>query len=195
MPNRLISRLVNRQIEQGNIKQEEREAYEYGYFLLALEAVNISFMMLIGILFRCFFPLLFFTVFLIAVRRYAGGVHTSSCVRCALVSAFLELAVVPLIRTGAWELLFFPAVFLAMCGCVMIWRFSPVAAATKPLSDEEFPHFRRMARRRLLMEMVLAAALFALRLYLWCFILLLDFIVIAAAMGIALCFHGESKAA
>ena len=186
MLNRLISRFINRQIEQGILKQEEREAYEYGYFLIALEIPNISVMAFIGILFRCFLPLLFFTVCLILLRKYAGGIHASSYVRCAAVSAVLELAVVSLLRTGLWQPLFLPAALAAICGCAVIWSFSPVAAAAKPLTGDETLRFRRTARRRLIAAAVLAVLLFALRLYLWAFIMMLDFIVIGGAMGVAL---------
>lgn len=186
MLNRFIRRLIARQIDQGIIGQEEREAYEYGYFLIALEVLNISVMALIGILFGCFLPLLFFTLCLILLRKYAGGIHASTYVRCAVLSALLELAVVSLLRTGLWQTLLLPAVPAALCGCAVIWRFSPVAASTKPLTAEETVRFRLTARRRLAAGMALAALLFALRLYLWAFVMMLDFIVIGSAMIAAL---------
>lgn len=183
MLERLINRCIAGQIDRGMIPPEEREAYEYGYFLLALEILNISVMALIGILSHCFFPLLFFTLCLIALRKYAGGIHASTYIRCAAASAILELFVVFLLRSGLWQTLFLPAIPLALCGCVIIWRFSPVAASKKPLSAEETSLFRQKSRRRLTAELTLAVLLFFFQFHLLAFVTMLDFIVIGAAMG------------
>lgn len=182
MLTRLIHNCVARQVEQGILKDEEREAYEYGYFIIALEAVNISVMVVIGILFQCFFPLLFFTLFLIALRKYAGGIHAPNHIACASLSALLELAVVLTLRSQLWKHLFLPLLPLALCGCLIIWGCSPVAASTKPLSSEESVRFRKKARGRLLLELLAAALLFLFHQEQLCFVVMLDFIVIASAM-------------
>lgn len=186
MLSQLISRLIARQIDRGILKQEEREAYEYGYFLIALEILNISIMVLIGILFKCFFPLLFFTLCLIALRKYAGGVHASSYTRCAAASALLELILVLILRSRLWRLLFLPAVLPAVCGCAVIWVCSPVAASKKPLTDGETLLFRKRSHDRLLFEVILAVLLFLSHNYLLCFVVMFNFITIGSAMGIAL---------
>ena len=186
MLNKLIARCIAHQIDQGILKEDEREAYEYGYFLMALEILNISVMVLIGILFHCLFPLVFFTLCLILLRKYAGGVHASSYTCCAALSALLELTLALLLRLQLWPHLLLPLAPVAFFACIIIWVLSPVAASAKPLSDDETLKYRGRARRSLSAELLIALFLLFFHQGQLLFLLLANFVIIASAMLLAI---------
>lgn len=152
MLKQLIDKSLEIQIRANRIKEDEREIYRYGYHILLTEVINIVFLILIGQLFQCLIYMVLFAVVYAPLRSYAGGYHAPTPIGCAIASALLELAVALSLRFSLYEMLMPQIWFAVLVAQIIIWIRSPVAAAQKPISDNQRRRFRRRSRIIVLCE-------------------------------------------
>lgn len=160
---KLIQKYAYINLDNGLIKSEDKELYEYGYLLMALQLINIAGVVIIGVLFKCLMALVLFTISMISLRSYTGGYHASSPERCTLFSLILKVAVALTLNLVMDFGHFTWVICIALAGQLMIWKLAPVEAVNKPLSPEEFYRYRKKSRRILLLELVLLLACVAFR--------------------------------
>lgn len=149
----ITERYLQYQVENMQIKEDEKEVYRYGYTLLKLQCMNLLIAILIGAAFQCIsFLALFLTAF-IPLRTYSGGYHAETAIRCTLLSAGMELVVAAVYRYGLLRQMG-DILYLLVSACmVIIWRLAPLAATNKPLNANETAVYRRIARNILLIHL------------------------------------------
>lgn len=152
MLSRLTDSFLGNQVEKNYIKESDRELYEYGYKLLVLEIINVSALILIGLLFHCLIHMALFAVVYIPLRSYAGGYHASTPIGCAIFSAILEMAIAAALRFSLFDFLLPGMYAITFVAQIIIWLHAPVEAVRKPLGDEQKQKFRHITRTILLIE-------------------------------------------
>ncbi len=151
----LSQKLVQWQIAKNIILDKDRSIYEYSYFVMIGEIINILITCIIAAVFR--YPSLF--VFLIAyipLRIYAGGYHADSSSRCMVFSAITLIAVCII---GKYLFIADLTVFCLLgeltAGTVII-LLSPVEDQNKPLDKQETQKYRKYTYVILLAEVSIA---------------------------------------
>lgn len=154
---KLSNKITDILVSNNSVKQEDRDIYYYGVqqgltlILNILTTIVIAF--LCGELWQCFLFMLSF----ILPRRYAGGYHAKTPLRCYVYSNAMIFAALLTIK--------FFTLGIFICGCLsvisgaIIFFLSPIEAANKPLDDKERTVYRIRARVILVILLVFQVVL------------------------------------
>lgn len=152
--------VVNWQIKKCFLKSEERALYRYAYEVLFNLIVNILLSIIIAILLRAPMPVFVFLVSYIPLRSYCGGYHAKTNGGCTVVSALLVFAVCIVVKTIPVTIGgVIPPLSFVISG-LLVLRYAPVEAASKPLSEEEVVRYRSRARSIWLAEAFIGMVFF-----------------------------------
>lgn len=142
----LESKIAHALKEHQIIKEADLEIYEYGLRTLTLKIISYLFAIVIAVLLR---RLLAFAVILLcfmSIRKYAGGFHEDTAVKCFVVSQILFVAIeisskyLALQNWGVWS-----GVFVEILGLVFIIKKAPVESVHHRLTDGQKRKYRRIA--------------------------------------------------
>lgn len=125
------------------IKEDERELFEYGIFLVLSQIIYSFICLVCGAVLCCVKECVIFYISFMLVREYAGGFHASSEIRCFLISSISIIASVSFIKVTAaknTDILFITLFVLAVS---VIALFSPIDTEEKPLTPNERKNFRK----------------------------------------------------
>lgn len=144
MVQKMVERIIKRQVENSTIPEDEVSIYRYGYFLLLEVLFNIIVSLVIGMVFRDVLTVVLFLGIYIPIRTYSGGWHASSLWKCSVISGFIvagsELAVMFLPQYVPVPVYIFAAL---LCMSV-VFILSPADSDAKPLNEGE----KRTCRRK-----------------------------------------------
>lgn len=131
-------------VSSGYVRQEQREEYIYGLVLIINIFITDISMLLIGLAMNMVLECIGFWFFYKLLRKFCGGYHFSTSLRCYLSSVFMCPVVLLCIRYQPYTLLLqHIAVFVSY---LILLILSPVPALNKPLDDKEVIIFGRAAR-------------------------------------------------
>ena len=141
---KLSDKITDILISNNAIKQKDREIYYYGVqqgiTLLLNILTTIVIALVCGELWQC----LVFMLSFVLPRRYAGGYHARTPLRCYIYSNALIFAVLLIIKF--FTLGIFICGSLSVISGAIIFFLSPVEAANKPLDEKERTVYRIRAR-------------------------------------------------
>lgn len=157
---KIAQRLVTYVINKGVIKEEESAEYVYG-FTIALEmCLSLIFSFFIAYKLHTIVEGVFFFIIFIPLRSYAGGLHLNQYYKCLALSCLTFSAVMLISRmlTGnmAYELIAFLILEL------IIYALYPVENVNRTVDLKENAYFKRKLEKYLLIDFVIALALFLL---------------------------------
>lgn len=145
MIGKLADKLTSILISGGRITKEEKELYQYGFFLLLSKITYGILTIIIGMSFNVLWEgILFFILFSI-LREYAGGIHAPTEIICNIMSAIAILVALLTIR------------IMETCGCIqaaivsllfcgaLICGLSPLDTEVKPLDTEEKRYYKKIS--------------------------------------------------
>jgi len=116
-------------------KHEDIPTYSYGFELLFSTLINGLGLLIISLLMNIVLETALFVLAFIPLRVTAGGYHAKHHWSCCLALNVVFLSFAFLLRYMS-ETLFLPYIFLAIIvSSLIIWRFSPVEAVNKPVSE------------------------------------------------------------
>lgn len=150
---KLSNKITDILLGNNTIKQEDREIYCYGVQQGLTLILNILTTIVIAFVCREFWQCLIFMISFILPRRYAGGYHAKTPLRCYIYSNAVIFAALLIIK--------FFTLGIFICGCLsvisgaIIFFLSPIEAANKPLDDEEKMVYRIRARIILVILLVI----------------------------------------
>ena len=153
----ITERITEQFVQNGIVKETEKEIYEYGIRNGIVILANILVILVIGVVLSDLSEMLFFCVSYHMLRSYAGGFHLSTHARCFLFS-------IPMYGFSAWFIRFI-AVPLYMTGLVLLgagilfFCLAPVEHKNKPLDREEKEVYGKRARRIFLLVAMLVLML------------------------------------
>lgn len=148
---------VNNFIHSGKLSEDERELYEYGFFILVSNILFICITIIFGLVFKTLIQsLIFFGVFII-IRQYAGGYHAATELRCEVFTTlciFISNIAMRLINDATTFTILLTLTFILI---IVIFLFAPIDTDEKTLSEQEVKVFCK--KTKLILIIVVAAIL------------------------------------
>lgn len=141
----LSERIANGLLKQSNIKYDEQDLYQYGFFILLSQILYLIIACIIGVLLGTFFESIIFYIAFQFIRRYAGGYHASTEMRCEILSSLSILACVVVIRLSKTYDFQIALLVISAVSAVCIAVLCPLDTPEKPLSENEFKYFRKIS--------------------------------------------------
>lgn len=145
MISKLASKVVKRLIDNSAIADTEQELYVYGFFILISQILYFTLTMIFGVLLDIVLESVIFYVAFQFIRRYAGGIHASSELKCEIAtttSIFLCLLCTKLCEANNIQM---PILVLTSIATVLIFVLCPLDTPEKPLTKEECKYFRKIS--------------------------------------------------
>lgn len=143
MHGKISEHLTQWLIKTDVITEDDYEIYEYGIRLAIMMGVNIVSTLVIGFLMKMFVESILLMLFFGSLRRYAGGYHASTPLRCFVLSAALIVMGLTISKyiDGIWIINCAVIVILG----IIVFRFAPIPDANKPLTEREYERYGILA--------------------------------------------------
>lgn len=145
MINNLSTRITEQLISSNTIKQEDRDLYIYGIFMLLSQLMFILLTVAFGFVLNCVIESIVFYIAFQFIRRYAGGYHAKTEARCEIMSTLSIFACLAVIRLSKTYDFYILMLCLAIVAAILIAVFCPLDTPEKPLSEKEFKYFRKIS--------------------------------------------------
>lgn len=145
MISKIASKVVGKLIDDSVVAATEQELYVYGFFILISQILYFTLTMIFGVLLGIVLESVIFYVAFQFIRRYAGGFHASSEMKCTLIttiSIFLCLLCTKLCETNNIQM---PILIPTMIAAIYIFILCPLDTPEKPLTKEEYKYFRKIS--------------------------------------------------
>lgn len=146
MIQKIVDRIVDRQVENRTIVQEDINIYKYGYFLLFEVLINLIISLMIGVVFHDIKTVVLFLVLYIPLRTYSGGWHADRLWKCTFISNLI-LVIAEVISNYCIE--YVPVIYcvpLMIIFGIYILVVSPVDTESKPLENDERKSYNKKVK-------------------------------------------------
>ena len=170
-------------LRKKTIRNEEKDIYVYGVELIISSIINLLICLIISLLCEDFANGLVFFISFSSLRRFTGGFHSKSFLRCNIIFAVIVVIALSINRylSDVFDYAVF-SVLLTVFTLLIIVLFSPVYNDNKKLTEQE--------RKQFLLKSVLAYLIHILIYYLFLIfgiklniIIISDFIVAGMIVG------------
>lgn len=184
MISKLSDKIVEYFLKQSDISADERELYQYGFFVLLSQILYFITSIVIGFICGAVFESIVFYIAFQFIRRYAGGYHAETETRCEILSTLSILACIVVIRLSKAYNFQTVLLIISAVSAVCIFSLCPLDTPEKPLSDKEFKYFRRVSWLILLVIVIAVIVSYAFEFQMvtvpCCLSLILESILLAA---------------
>ena len=134
------------------IKNDEREIVEYGLESIWNTLLGMGIVFVIGGFLQCVWESLGLWVFLLPLRKSAGGYHANTKGKCLIISTIMIIIALICIMQE-WRINIY-TIILAIFS-IVIGYIAPVDTANKKLDNEEVRVYRKRTRYILLIEIII----------------------------------------
>ena len=142
----IAEHITQKLIASSVIDESDRDLYGYGFFLLLSSVLYLAVAAIFGSVFGILWESIVFYFLFSILREYAGGIHVKTEHGCMLSTILaLLLSIIGIQKMMQAELSTAAMVFLIV-GCAAVFLFSPLDVPEKPLSAEDWRHYRRVSR-------------------------------------------------
>ena len=161
MIEKMALRIVNQMEIEKIISKSRCEYYEYALISMVEHAITVGTMLLLGLIFRHFFPTICFMVFFFSLRKRTGGFHANKFWQCYLgtvITYIVVIQVVPVLCTNQiimYGMLFFSIIPICIMGTINHPNID--------MSKSELQESKKAARLIALMEVMIIAVLVYLK--------------------------------
>ena len=140
------SKLIEFFVSNDLIKNEDKEIYKYAVNIILSSLIHIATVMIIGLCFNLFIESLVFYFSFIAIRKFAGGYHAKTPVRCYLFSFASNIIILCLVKwlSSINTLFIFIFILFEVLGVVLILLISPLDTENNPLTGQEKKMYRML---------------------------------------------------
>lgn len=145
MISKLSEKITNTLVVKNTISEDDRELYEYGFFMLFSNLYFIVITCIFGLIFGVFFESLIFFISFMLIRKYAGGYHAKTETRCQIVSTLSILISILVIRFVNFDGISVILLAITAISSILIFAFAPLDTPEKPLSKKEKNYFRKIS--------------------------------------------------
>ena len=138
-------KIVKKLIDKSLINDTDEELYAYGLFVLLSQILYFILTITTGFLFNIVLEGMIFYIAFQFIRRYAGGIHASSELKCEIAtttSIFLCLLCTKLCEINNIQM---PILIPTMIAAISIFILCPLDTPEKPLTKEEYKYFRKIS--------------------------------------------------
>lgn len=151
-------------LNEDEIMGEERqELIRYGLEILILKVIFVLSVIFLGLIMGCIWECMIFLILFIPIRSMAGGYHAKTRVRCFVLSVFMVVLTMFMLRFTTENSDISLIIFvLSIIFSMVIWFRAPIEHGNKMLSDEEKNFIKRKARVNICIESIVAGLMFYL---------------------------------
>ena len=141
------SKLIEFFVSNDLIKNEDKEIYKYAVNIILSSLIHIATVMIIGLCFNLFIESLVFYFSFIAIRKFAGGYHAKTPVRCYLFSFASNIIILCLVKwlSSINTLFIFIFIIFELLCVVLIILMSPLDTENNPLNSYEKKWYKTLA--------------------------------------------------
>ena len=141
MFHRISVKITDKLISLKTINSVDRDIYEYGVQHILITLLNITTVIIIGIVLNAVIEAIAFITAFIPLRIFAGGFHFSTPIKCYIFSSCFVAAVLLAMRYVNISILIY--CLLYCLAIVIILILSPVEDVNKPLDQVEKKVYRK----------------------------------------------------
>lgn len=139
------------------IKEEEIETIAYGLFSILSKAMYFIICVLIGIFLKCYLESIVFYVSFLFIKKYAGGGHAKTEIRCFILSSIsITCALFSIYFSKLFTGVSFSIIVISLISCICIILIAPIPSPEKPLSKYEMRKYKRITIIRIFILTVIA---------------------------------------
>lgn len=141
--NNMITKLVENLHKEELISEEDKIIYLFGLKELISLIINVFTIILIGIIFGELIGVMFFAISFMTLRKYAGGYHAPTPVRCYMMTCTVLAGSAIVLKNIDFSN---GGIILGLCiSAAVILIMSPVECKNKPLDSLEKKIYRKKA--------------------------------------------------
>ena len=147
----IADRISEEMLHEGLILEEDRELYQYGFFLLISRGIFFVIAGIAGALVGNLWDSIFFYILFSFLRGYAGGLHADReavCLFSTTASLLLAAKIIFCLRRGNYVIL--SCCVLVVCSALVL-LIAPLDSDSKPLGESEMRHYRKITRHLILL--------------------------------------------
>lgn len=135
MNHKLSILFSQRLIQLGIISKEHEEIYVYGFELILSFMSSVTIVLFLGAIIHKIIETLIFLTLFIVIRRFTGGFHAETYLKCQICTIGFYLCVLGLTLVDQPSLLIH--VLLMIFGTLIIILIGPIESPYKPLSNKQ----------------------------------------------------------
>lgn len=148
----LAEKITSKLVEYGSVEKDEYEEYVYAVTMIMTIIVTDVTTMAIGLLMGMFWECVGFCFIYKFLRKYCGGFHFSTSLRCYLSTCVMCPVALLMIKYCSDNLWLLSSILLL--SAIVLLILSPVEAVNKPLDEKEQKVFGIVARILVLLSAV-----------------------------------------
>ena len=141
MFHRISVKITDKLISLKTINSVDRDIYEYGVQHILITLLNITTVIIIGIVLNAVIEAIAFITAFIPLRIFAGGFHFSTPIKCYIFSSCFVAAVLLAMRYVNKSILIYCLLYCLAILIILI--LSPVDDLNKPLDQVEKKVYRK----------------------------------------------------
>jgi len=138
---KISEKIVDSFVNDGIVKDDDRELYQYGVRQGFSLILNIVTTLIIGLLLNMVWQSAMFMLYYAPIRIYAGGYHAKTQLRCYVLSSIMVTIVLLAIKYFTFTDI--TCVVLLAISDLVIFLFSPTEDKNKPLDELEKKVYRK----------------------------------------------------
>lgn len=161
----LATYLTRKMSQRNSMSEDEIETVTYGLFTVMSRVMYALISVFVSALLGCVFESLVFYFCFLFVKKYSGGFHAKTEIRCFIISTFSIISCVMLVylskKSAGVSLLLLTVSFVCT---LLICLFAPIASKERPLDETETKRYSKIARTRATILFLCGVILFTLNL-------------------------------
>lgn len=163
MIQKIVDKIVTKQIENKTILEEESNIYRYGYFLMFEVIINIILSIVIGAIFKDIKTVVVFLLVYIPLRTYSGGWHANKLWKCTIISNLIVVGVEFFANYLTRYIIVTHIISMVPICMILIFAISPVDMESKPLSEDEKKVYRKKVSKIMVIHIFILAVFVLLK--------------------------------
>lgn len=143
---KLISSKVARILCEDEKHTDNYELYEYAIYIILSSAFHMATVIVLGLVFNLLTESLVFYLSFIVIRKFAGGYHAKTPVRCYMFSFASNIIILCLVKwlSSINTLFIFIFIIFELLCVVLILLISPLDTENNPLTGQEKKMYRML---------------------------------------------------
>lgn len=135
--------LTKKFIKLNLVPVEKEPVYSYGFEIILSMIVYAMIFIITAIITSTLAASLIFFIGFYLIRKFCGGYHASTYLKCHFMSVFVHLVAIAFFRLFPHYLFYEFAIVSLSVSCIFILLFAPVDHKNKPFIKNEFQRFRK----------------------------------------------------
>lgn len=144
MIDNMAIKITDQLIDNGIVKEKEKDIYIYGLQLLFFNVIELITVMILALLLDIFMESLIFLIFFAVLRTFAGGYHADTYLKCfCMTTSIVFIPIFILKNIVLHDYIYYATLFCITT--ILLILYSPTDSPNKRLIDKERTRYRRIS--------------------------------------------------